>query len=105
MDQRWDYMKMTFKYFQIQKWMLQTDRVEKVDEVNGLICLVSMFAFLVLVLKLSKNYIFLQFSADLSKKPNSGKIIYIYASESSHYIQKIIGVWATVHEILAIKTS
>ena len=58
MDQRWDYMKMTFKYFQIQKWMLQTDRVEKVDKVNGLICLVSMFAFLVLVLKLSKNYIF-----------------------------------------------
>ena len=54
MNQRWDYMKMTFKYFQIQKWMLQTNRVEKVDKVDGLVCLVSMFAFLFLVLKLSK---------------------------------------------------
>ena len=34
---------MNFKYFQIQKWMLQTGRVEKVDEENGVICVVSMF--------------------------------------------------------------
>ena len=28
---------------------------------------------------------FLQFCADLSKKPKSVKAVYIYASESSHY--------------------
>ena len=28
-------MKMNFDYFQIQKWMLQTVRVEKVDEKMG----------------------------------------------------------------------
>ena len=38
-----DYMKMNFEYLQIQKLMLQTVREEKVDEINGVICLVSMF--------------------------------------------------------------
>ena len=38
-----------------------------------------------MVLKLSKNVHFLEFCADLSKKPKSIEIIYIYASESSHY--------------------
>ena len=43
MDQRGDYMKMNFKYFQIQKWIWQTVRSEKLDDKNGVICLVSMF--------------------------------------------------------------
>ena len=85
MDQRGDHMKMNFEYFQIQKWILQTVRSEKVDEKNGVICLVSMFPSWVMVLKLSKKVHFLQFCADLSKKSKSVKAIYIYASESSHY--------------------
>ena len=36
-------LKMTFKYFQIQKLMLQAGSAEKVDEKNGVICVVSMF--------------------------------------------------------------
>ena len=40
----------------------------------------------VIVLKLSKNVQLLQFCADLSKKPNSVKVIYLYASKSSYYI-------------------
>ena len=76
---------MNFEYFQIQKWILQTVRSEKVDEKNGVICLVSMFPSWVMVLKLSKKVHFLQFCADLSKKSKSVKAIYIYASESSHY--------------------
>ena len=44
MDQRMrGHLKMNFEYFQIQKWMLQTVRAEKLDEKNGVICLVSMF--------------------------------------------------------------
>ena len=46
-----------------------TNRVEKVDEKNGVICLVFMFPSRVMVLKLSKN--------------KSVKTIYIYASERS----------------------
>ena len=85
MDQRQDYMKMNFEYFQVQKWILQTVRLEKVDEKNRVICLVSMFPSWVMVLKLSKKVHFLQFCADLSKKSKSVKAIYIYASESSYY--------------------
>ena len=43
MDQRWDHMKTNFEYFQIQNWMLQTVRPEKVLEENRVICIVSMF--------------------------------------------------------------
>ena len=32
MDQKGDHMKMNFGYFQIQKWMLQAIRAEKIDE-------------------------------------------------------------------------
>ena len=39
----------------------------------------------VMVLELSKKVHFLQFCADLSKKLQSLKAIYIYASESSYY--------------------
>ena len=65
--------------------MTVTVRTEKVDGKNGVICLASMFPFWVLVFKLSKKLYLLQFSADLNKKPESVKAIYIYASESSHY--------------------
>ena len=61
-----------------------TNRSKKVDEKNGVICLVSMFPFWVMVLKLSKKVHFLQFCADFSKKSKSIKAIYIYACESSH---------------------
>ena len=70
-----DHMKMNFDYFQIQKWMLQTVRAEKVDEKNGIICLASMFPVWVMVLKLSKKMHFLQFCADLSEKLKSVKAV------------------------------
>ena len=35
MDKMWDHMQMSFGYFQMQKWMLQTVRVEKIDENKG----------------------------------------------------------------------
>ena len=45
----------------IQKWILQTLRSEKVDEKNGVICLVSMFPSWVMVVKLFKKVIFCNF--------------------------------------------
>ena len=78
-------MKMNFDYFQIQKWMLQTVRTEKVDEKNGIIFLVFMFPSWIMVRKLSKKMHFLQLCADLSKKSKSIKAIYIYASKRSRY--------------------
>ena len=85
MDKRGDHNKMNFDYLQIKTWMLQTVRVEKVNEKYGVICLASMFPSWVAVCKLSKKVHILQFCADLSKKSKSSEAIYIYASESSHY--------------------
>ena len=67
--------------------MSQTFRVEKVDEQNGVICLVSFFPpeLWSVNCKLSKKVHFLQFCADLSTKSKFVKAIYIYAPESSHY--------------------
>ena len=65
--------------------MLQIAKTDKVNEKNGVICLVSMFLFWVMVLKLSKKVHFLQFHTDLRKKSKSVNSIYIYASKSSHY--------------------
>ena len=85
MDQKGDHIKVNFDYFQIQKWMLRTVTVKKVDDKNVVICLVSVSPSWVMIYKLSKKVHFLQFCADLSKKSRSVKAIYIYASESSHY--------------------
>ena len=64
--------------------MLQAVRCEKVDEQNGVICLVSMFPSWVWFW-LAEKSVFLQFCTDPSKKSNSITAIYIYASESSYY--------------------
>ena len=65
--------------------MIETVRAEKVDEINGVICPVSIFPSRVMVFKLSKKVYFLQFCADLSKKSKSIKAICIHASERSRY--------------------
>ena len=36
-------MELNFEDLEIQKWNIPTDRAQKVDEKNGVICLVIMF--------------------------------------------------------------
>ena len=57
-------------------------RAQKVDEKNGIICLVSFFYSWFMVLKLLKIVHFLKMWADLSKKPKSIKVINLYPSEN-----------------------
>ena len=77
--------KMNFKYFKIQKWMLQAGRAEKVEEKNGVICVVLMFPSWVMILKLAKKVFFFNFVLTSAKKSKHVKTIYIYASERSRY--------------------
>ena len=65
--------------------MIQTVRPEKLVEKNWVICLVSMFHFWVIVLKLSKKIFFMQFWAELRKKSKSVEAIYLSAPERSRY--------------------
>ena len=51
-------LKLKFKYFEIQKWMLQAGRAEKFDEKYGVICVLFMFPSWVIILKLSEKCTF-----------------------------------------------
>ena len=86
-----------------------TNRVEKVDEKNEVICLVFKFHSWVMALNLSRKVNFLQFCADFSKKRKPVKAIYIFHLKVvTTLFQKMIwfiAVWATLYEILAIKIS
>ena len=76
MDQRGNHIKINFEHFQTQKWFWQTGSEEKVDEENGVICLVFMYPSCVMVLKFSKSCI----SPDFRKKSRA-----IMASERYRY--------------------
>ena len=47
-------LELNFESLQIKKWNIPTDRSEKGDEKNGVICLVIMFTLTVKVFKISK---------------------------------------------------
>ena len=101
-------MKVNFDYFQIQKLMLQTVRADKVHEKNRVISLVSMFASWVLVRKLSKKKkIFYNFVLTSARtRSQLMRVTYMHVKVLITLFQKIvwfIEVWATAHEILAIK--
>ena len=76
---------MNFEYSQIQKWVLQTVRVGKVDEENRVICLVSMIHSWVMVFKLSKK------SPERSRYALSENGIVYYAVT---YCCGVIRVWS-----------
>ena len=78
-------MKMNFGNFQIQKWISQAVGAEKVGQKDGVICLISFFLSLVMVLKLPKIVDYLQICSDLSNKPKYIKVIYFYPSERPHH--------------------
>ena len=80
-ERKEDPMKTNFGNFQIQKWISQASTTQKVDEKNGVICIILFFLSWVVVLKLAKIVHFLQICADLSKKPKYIKAIYFYPFE------------------------
>ena len=52
-------VKLNFEGLRIQKWDIQTHRAQRVDEKNGVICLVIMLSPRVTVIKMSKMAYFL----------------------------------------------
>ena len=94
-----DPMKMNFANFEIQKWISQTVRAQKVDEKNGVICLISFILSWVMALKLSKIVHFLHICADLSKKPKYIKAIYFYPSERPHHVLSENSIFYRVRDI------
>ena len=101
---RMDQIKMNFEYFQIQRWMLQRDRAEKVDEKNGIICLVSMFPCWTMVLKLSKKCSFWNSALTAARNLSLLKqFTYMQLKGLITHFQKMvlfIMLWLTFSEIL-----
>ena len=93
-------MKMNFEFFQIQKWILQTVRLEKVDEKNRVICLVSMLSSWVMVFKLSKKCIFCNFVLTSARNLSRFKqFTYMHLKGLVTHFQKLmlfIMLWLTV---------
>ena len=108
MDQRGDHMKMNFDYFQIQKWMLQTVRAEKVDEKMGSFAQFPCFLSDLWSLNCLKKCIFCNFVLTSARNLSLLKqFTYMHLKVLITLFQKMvwfIGVWA-VHEILVIKIS
>ena len=57
-----DPMELNFEGLEIQKWNIPTVKARRVDEKNGVICLVNLFTYIVTVIKTS------HFFADDSKE-------------------------------------
>ena len=90
-NQREDPMKTNFDIFQIQKWISQTVRAQKVGEKNGVIYLVSFFPSWVLVLKLPKIVHFCKFVLTSARNLNLLKqFIYIHLKNVIMLFQKIV---------------
>ena len=108
------HLKINFEYFWIQKWMLQTVRAEKVDEKNGVICLVSIFPSWVMVLRLCKKFIFCNFVLTSARNLPISKFIknklkqftYRHLKGLVMHVQKMvlfIMPWLTNSEILGFE--
>ena len=99
MEQRGrDYNKMSFDFFQIQKWMLQTVRVEKVGHLWGRL---SELWSLNCPKKCICCYFVLTWARNLSLWK---QFTYMQLKVFTKLFQKMvwfIGAWGTVHEILA----
>ena len=106
---RVEHMKINFDYFQIQKIVLQTVRAEKSRWKNEAICLTSMFPSKGVVLNCPKKFIFCNFVLFSAKNLSLLKqLVYMHLKVLITLFLKMIwfiGVWANVHELLAIKIS
>ena len=61
-------LELNFKVPEIQRYNILTDRTQRIDEKNRVICLVIMFTPRVMIIKLSKMAHFFVFPADNNNK-------------------------------------
>ena len=87
--------------------MLRTVRVEKVDEKNGVICLVPMFPSCFWSLNCVKKCIFCNFVLTLARNPSLLKqFTYMHLNSCVTHFQEMVlfvMLWLTVVDILGFK--
>ena len=65
--QKGDSIEVNFEGLEMQNWNIPTDRVQREDEKNVIICLVIMFTYGVMIIKMSKMAHFLYFLLMIAK--------------------------------------
>ena len=84
---------MDFEGLGMQKLNIPMDRAQRVDEKNGVICLVIMFTPRVMLFKMSNIANFFVFSADNSKKLATFRAIYLRKPGRSYKVlEKMVGL-------------
>ena len=68
---------MNFDGLEMQKWNIQTDRAQRVDEKNGIICPAIIFASGVMVIKMSKMAHFFA----KNQSPPFGENVYVHLND------------------------
>ena len=81
-----DRMKLNFEVVKKQKRNIPTDRAQRADEKNKVICPFIVFTSRVIVIRMSKNCSFYVFSADDSKKLITAWERYLIAPKRSYWI-------------------
>ena len=89
--QKEDLMELNFEGLEMQKWNMRTDRAQRVDEKNGVIYLVAMFAPRVKVIKISHIAHFLYFLVMTGKKLSI--VLFFFFSFSNDDNKKLVRVW------------
>ena len=75
-------MELNFEGLQMLKWNIPTDRAQRVDGKNGVICLVIIFTPQVMVIKMPKMAYFLYFLLMPAKNQSQlGQNIYMHLKE------------------------
>ena len=80
--QKEDPNELNFEGLWMQKWNIPTDRAQRVDEKNGVICLIIMFAPRVMVIKVSQMSHFLYFLLmPVKNQSQFGENIYVHLKD------------------------
>ena len=78
-------MELNFEGFEMQKLNIPTDRAQRANEKNEVICVIIMITLGVMVIKMYKNGSSFVPYADASKKSGTVWTKYLHASERSYF--------------------
>ena len=102
-------MKLNFQGLETQKWNLWIDRTQRVDEKNGVICLVTMFTPRFVVIKMSKMALcFCIFCWWQQKSVTVWEIFLGHLKDLIWLFQKmlwIIGFWAYISKMWTLENT
>ena len=104
--QREDFMELNFEVFEMQKWNIPTDRAQRINEKNKVICIFIMFTSRVMVIKISKMTHSLYFCW-LKQKISHSLEKYLIASERSYLAllenAMVIGSWTIISKMATLE--